>query len=512
MTPRDLIAKFKERWTALNRNQRIISVIVAAGVVVCLFYLGQLALRPAYAPLLTGLEPKDAGIIAEKLKSMKIPYKLADQGKTIKVPEQQVYEARIQLASSGALGGGLGFELFDQSKFGQTDFEQQVGYQRALQEELRRTLIQIEGVEQARVHLVIPKKSVFVSDQGTPTVSVALKLKPSVSLKPEQVQGVCDLLQGSVEGLEPDNVYIIDTEGNVLSDSLKTIDPNVAMTRATLEQHYARREYEKELEKRVQQMLTKILGQNKAVVMVTADLDFSQQQSTSTISTNPENVRISEHVISETGAGTDFAGPPGTDSNITTYPFTQGAGESSFTREESTINYQISTIQETTVNAPGSVRRLSASVVVSESDLPVDIQKVTGAVAAAIGYNENRNDQINVSSMAFDDSLKKAEEEKERAELDARQKARVFVYALAGGVALLILLGMLVFFIKKRRSAERVMDDMEEVGEEIVPVSAEELEQAREVAAREDKQKQIKDLAAKNPKDVADVLKVWLNE
>ena len=511
MTPRDLVNRFKERWLALNQNQRIISILIATGIVVCLFYLGQLALRPAYAPLLTGLEPKDAGIIAEKLKTMKIPYKLADQGKTIKVPEQQVYEARIQLASSGALGGGMGFELFDQSKFGQTDFEQQVGYQRALQEELRRTLIQIEGVEQARVHLVIPKKSVFISDQGTPTVSVALKLKPSVSLKPEQVQGVCDLLLGSVEGLKPDNVYIIDTEGNVLSDNLKSTDPNVAMTRATLEQQYARREYEKELEKRVQQMLTKILGQNKAVVMVTADLDFSQQQSTSTTSTNPENVRISEHVINETGTGTDIAAPPGTDSNITTYPFTQGTGESSFTREESTINYQVSTRQETTVNAPGSVRRMSTSVVVSESDRPVDIQKVTDAVAAAIGFDENRNDQINVSSMVFDDSLKKAEEELARAELEAREKARIFTYALVGGIVLLILLGLLVFFIKKRRSAERVMDD-EEVGEEIVPVSAEELEQAREVAAREDKQKQVRDLAVKNPKDVAEVLKVWLNE
>jgi len=158
LTPGDLLARFKERWQALNQTQKIVASLVTVGVVVSLFFLVKIAVQPAYAPMLTSLDPKDAGVIIEELKTLKVPYQIADQGKTIKVPESQVYETRIQLASSGALGGGMGFVLFDQSKFGQADFEQQVGYQRALQEELRRTFVQIEGIEQARVNLVIQKK------------------------------------------------------------------------------------------------------------------------------------------------------------------------------------------------------------------------------------------------------------------------------------------------------------------------------------------------------------------
>jgi flagellar M-ring protein FliF len=245
LRPDGPITRFKERWQALDQNRKIIAVMITLGLVVSLFFLIRLAFQPSYANLFTGLEPKDAGTIAEKLKAMNVPYKLTEQGKTIQVPESKVYEVRNELASSGVLAdSGIGFELFDESKFGQTDFEQQVGYQRALQEELRRTLIQLEGVDQARVHLVLPQKSVFVtSDEGTASASVALRLKPGATLKPAQVQGICDLLVGSVEGLKPENVHIIDTAGNTLSDSLKSTDPDIAATRLALEQYNAQREY-----------------------------------------------------------------------------------------------------------------------------------------------------------------------------------------------------------------------------------------------------------------------------
>lgn len=511
MSPGGLIARFKERWQALNQTQKIITALVATGVLVCLIYLGQALTRPAYAPLFTGLEPKDAGVIVEKLKTMKVPYQLADQGKTIKVPEAQVYEARIQLASSGALGGGgVGFELFDQNKFGQTEFEQQVGYQRALQEELRRTIVQLDGVDQARVHLVIPQKSVFVNtDQGTPTASVALKLKPTAGLKPEQVQGIADLMVGSVEGLKPENVHIIDTEGNVLSDDLKSNDPKAVASRATLDQQKAQREYEKELEKRVQQMLTRIVGPNKAVAMVTSDLDFNQQQTTSTTASNPDNLKISEHTVKETGTGSQGGGAVGTDSNITTTPFAQGLGSSNYTKEDNTTNYQVNTKQETVVKAPGSVRRLSASVVLNDAAAPMDVQKVRDVVAAAIGYDQNRGDQINVSSMAFDDSYqKKVDAEMAQEAANAAGKDRLYTYALAGGALLAVILTLVVLFLRRRRSAQRVI--AEEVEEEIVPITAMKVDQEQKVS--DDKQTRIRDMAEEKPADVAEILKVWLKD
>lgn len=506
MNPGDLLVRLKERWQALNPTQQKVAALVAVGIVVSLFFFVHLLLQPAYAPLLTELDPKDAGVIIEDLKTMKVPYQIADQGKTIMVPESQVYETRIQLANNGSLGGGIGFELFDQNKFGQTDFEQQVGYQRALQEELRRTLVQIEGVDQARVHLVIPQKSVFINtDQGTPSASVALKLKPGARLKNEQVQGICDILVGSLEGLKPENVHIIDTEGNVLSDNLDSSDTGAVMTRTALEQQKAQREYEKELEKRVQQMLTRILGQDKAVAMVTAELDFNQQQTTSTTATNPQDLKISERSVRESGSGTEAGGAPGTDSNVTTTPFIEGAGSSNYTREENEINYQVNTVQETVINAPGSVRRLSASVVVSESDGPVDTQKVQDVVAAAIGFDQSRGDQINVSSMVFDDTFqKKVGEELAQMEKEAEAE-RLYTFALIGGIVLVAL--VLALIIWRRRSAQRI-DTAE--GEEFVPLTEVEVEEIPEY--KDDKQQKVRDMAREKPQEIAELLKVWIKD
>lgn len=508
MNPSDLLARFKERWQALNPTQQKVAALVATGIVVSIIYLGYLLLQPAYAPLLTGLDPKDAGVIIEDLKTMKVPYQIADQGKTIKVPESQVYETRIQLASSGALGSGMGFELFDQNKFGQTDFEQQVGYQRALQEELRRTLVQIEGVDQARVHLVIPQKSVFINtDQGTSSASVALKLKPAARLNNEQVQGICDILVGSLEGLKPENIHIIDTEGNVLSDNLNTSDPKAVITRTALDQQKAQREYEKELEKRVQQMLTRILGQDKAVAMVTADLDFNQQQTTSTTSTNPQDLKISERSVRESGSGSEAGGAPGTDSNVTTTPFIESDGSSSYTREENEINYQVNIVQETTVNAPGGVRRLSASVVVSESGGPVDTQKVKDLVAAAIGFDQSRGDQINVSSMVFDDTYQKqVGNEFAQIEAEAEERERIYTYATIGGIVLAALLFVLIMW-RRRRSALRI--EAEEA-EEFIPMKEIEVEEVP--VYKDDKQQKVRDMAKEKPEEIAELLKVWIKD
>lgn len=480
------------------------------GVVISVVCLGRIAMQPAYAPLFTGLESKEAGMIAENLKTMKVPYQITDQGKTIMVPERQVYEVRNQLAGSGALSSSIiGFELFDQSKFGQTDFEQQVGYQRALQGELSRTVVQLDGVEQAWVHLVLPEKSVFLSEQGTPSASVALKLESGALLKPEQIQGICDLFVGSVAGLEPDNVHIIDTEGNILSDNLEPSDPGAVITRMALEQMAAKREYEKELEKRVQQMLAQIIGLNNAVAMVTADLDFDQKHTNSSIASNPDELKVSEYSVAESGTGTDGGGVVGTDSNVTTTPFVRDPGSSSYTKEEHTVNYQVSTLEESVVNAPGSVKRLSASVVINETAVPLGVHDIQTVVGAAIGYNQDRGDQIHVTSMAFEDSyLKKVEAE--MAMLDElAQKELWYKYALAGGALLFVLLATLTALLLWRRRGVGL-----DVGEELVGVfPIEDIEEREpEQIVKKDKQQQIIDMYQKSPDKIAEIIKVWMKE
>jgi flagellar M-ring protein FliF len=510
LAPGNFFARLEERWLALNPTRKIFAALVTAGVVVSLFFLGQMVFKSSYEPLLTGLDPKDAGVIAEELKAMNIPYQLTDQGKTIRVPKTQVYETRVQLASSGALGGSMGFELFNQNKIGRTDFELQVDYQRALQEELRRTLIQMEGIEQARVHLVIPQKNVIVNDnQGTTSASIALKLEPAAELKPEQLQGICDILVGSLEGLKPENIHIIDTEANILSDSLNISDPqNIVITRTALDQQKARRLYEKELEKRVQQMLVSILGQNKAVAMVTADIDFNQKQITSTTSTNPQNLKASEHLVKESGSGSETWEAPGTDPIAAADPPPIGSGTSSYYKEDSEIKYQVDTKEETLINAPGSIVRLSASVVVNESDGVVDTQKVKDVVAAAIGFNQNRGDQINVSSMVFDDTYqKKVEDEMALLETQASVKERFNTYIRIGSLASAAFLVLILSAIIWRRSALRV-DTIDRNG--FVPVK--DIEAGEFTVYRDDKQQRIRDMAKEKPEDIAELLKVWIKE
>ncbi len=515
MNPDAYIARFRERWQALNQTQKVISVLVAAGILVCLLYLGQVLVRPAYTTLFTGLEPKDAGDIVEKLETMNVSYKVADGGETIQVPESRVHEIRIQLASEGVLGsgGGAGFELFDQNKFGKTEFDQQVDYQRALQEELRRTIVRLDGVEQARVHLVLPQKTVFISGQEASSASVALKLKPVYHLEPGQVRGICDLLVGSVEGLEPENIHIIDTEGNVLSDNLDFGgDPGAVLAAAALEHQEARRHYEKELENRIKQMLARILGQGQAVAMVTAELDFDRREVASSTSANPDNLRISEHNVTESGEGTGLGGAVGTDSNLTGYPLLEGDGFSSYSREESTVNYQVDTRQETVVVAPGAVEKLSAAVVVNNAGGPVDVQKVRDVVAAAIGYEQDRGDNIEVTEMVFDDTYQKqVEEEFAQTDIRAGERERLYTYAAAGAGALVLIL-LLAFILRRRFSARRIPAATEEAEKEFVPVMAAEVEQEQEQDPRDEIQSKVRDMAKDKPQEVAEILKVWLKE
>ena len=267
MALRDLLVQLEKRWRAFSAAQKAAVVLAGVGLVAALFYLNTLLTQLNYAPLFRGLSPEDAGAIVQKLDGMKVNYRLTDGGGTILVPKKEIYKIRASLAAGGALsGGGIGFELFDKTKLGITDFEQQVNYQRALQEELRRTIVQLAEVEQARVHLVIPQKSVFVEEQQKPSASVALKLKPLERLKPEQVEGIVALVCGAVEGLKPENVHVIDMSGNVLSDILAS----TTQVRTLKNQQDLQRAYERELERRVMQVLEKIFGPGKAVAMVSA--------------------------------------------------------------------------------------------------------------------------------------------------------------------------------------------------------------------------------------------------
>lgn len=511
MNFKNLPAVLRERWQVLPRPRQILFAAAAVGLLVTIFYLAVLIAWPPYAPLFTGLEPKQAGKIAEELKNMKVPYRLEDQGKTINVPAGQVYDTRIKLAGKGVLAGsGAGLELFDQQKFGLTDFEQQVNYQRALQEELRRTITSLEEVEQARVHLVLPRESLFLDNHLEPSASIALKLKPLAGLKPEQIKGVMGLVVGSVQGMKPENVHIIDMEGNVLSDNLALSDERAKLTKLSMDQYQVRRQYEKELETRIQQMLVRVLGPNKAVAMVTADLDFDQRQTIS--NTVQPGETLSQQTITESGSGTGAGGAPGTNTaqpGQTITAFT--GGNSEYQKEQTTTNYQLGSQQQTLVAAPGSLRRLSVAVVLNGNYSTPQLQQIQNMVSAAVGYQQDRGDQINVSAMPFDTTYLdqfKREMARPRFTLDDLKK---YWPVLAGAVAVLLALLLILFFLvrrRRRRLAELAAG--EEATEVPVTQGGEPLPEG--APSPPGTTQEIRELAREKPAQVAEILKLWLKE
>lgn len=518
MKLQELPGKITAYWSGLSPARRsALLVVTLAGLVAATLFFNWVT-KPDFVPLFTKLDQRDAAAVVEKLKEMKVPYRIGEEGTAILVPKDKVYETRLSLASAGVLGRyNLGFELFDQNKLGMTDFERRINYQRALQEELRRTIMAMEEVEDARVHLVLPQPSVFLEEKVPPSASIVLKLKPLAQVQPGQVQGIMQLVAGSVEGLKPENVHIIDTQGNVLSAGLvDTGNPPVGVQQQR--QQELKRAVEKDLEQRIQGMLTRILGPGQAVAMVNVELDFNLQEVTRR-EWGRQGALRSEQIKTDQGTSTGAGGPTG---DLNREPAGYAAvvpGNSTYNKSETTRNYELDETQTRIVYAPGQIKRLSASVAVNG---PVDPQKedqIRQIVAAAVGYQPARGDQISVLSLAFDDSLRqKTEAEMAAAEAAERRRQQIRLYASLGaaGLGLLILL-ILILLFRRRRSVRvleqipglRVPLDRVVITEEQVAASEEE---RREEMERRARQERMRELVRQHPEEVAQLLRAWLRE
>ncbi|HQL00193.1 MAG TPA: flagellar basal-body MS-ring/collar protein FliF, partial [Smithellaceae bacterium] len=258
-----------------GRKASIVMVLFATlGVIALLIYL---TLQVEYRVLFSNLSAEDAASIVEKLNDRKIPYQLTAGGTTVSVPEGQVNQLRLELAASGLpQGGGVGFEIFDQKTLGATEFEQQLNYRRALQGELARTINGLDEIQSSRVHIALPKESLFLDQQKKPTASVTIKLKSGKALRPAQIEGIVHLVASSIEGMNPADVMVVDSRGNILSAKQN----DTRLSKLTAQQMDYQRNMEKELAARIQSMLENVVGQGRAVVRVTADLDFRIMEKT----------------------------------------------------------------------------------------------------------------------------------------------------------------------------------------------------------------------------------------
>src|SRR5215213_1619382 len=261
-------------WQSLSRNQRITLGAISVTAVVVLVAFVTMSRPSDYQVAFANLKEEDAATVVTKLKEAKVPYEL-DKG-TIKVPAGQVEEVKLMIAASGAVkgGAGTGFEIFATPHFGLTEFAEKINYQRALEGELSRSIGRLDAVEGARVHLTLPEQSLFVSQKKDPTAAAVVQLKQGRKLDEAQVQGIVQLIAGSVEGLKPESITVMDTTGNVLSQKGADTDP----TRKQATRVDVQRQLEQRLNDDVKTMLLPLVGPDRAVVRVSADLDWDQYE------------------------------------------------------------------------------------------------------------------------------------------------------------------------------------------------------------------------------------------
>ncbi|MCL0052001.1 flagellar M-ring protein FliF [Peptococcaceae bacterium] len=513
MTFHELQNKFKKKWGAFTQVQKISAVVISLALIICLFYLGHILIQPSYAPLFAGLDLQEAGAVIENLKALNVDYKVADQGRTIMVPENQVYDLRIRLAIAGDLPGiGFGFELFDKTEFAQTEFEQNVTYQRALQGELQRTIAALDAVERARVHLVLPRDSVFIEQKTPASASVLLELKPGAQLHPEQIRGISSLLIGSVEGLKPENIHIVDTKGNVLSDIIqKPFDPtNITL----MNQHGLKEKVEKKLENDLRRLLTPICGPGRSAVMVSVELDFSKVQTTirevlpgQVLSEQIERFR-GENIGLGGGVAGTAAQMPGVEYPIAGW----GAGE--YEKETQIRNYELGEEMTVLEQLPGAIKRIFASVIIDEAAGEIDERAIEQVVASAIGYKPERGDSIVVQTMPFDEEWRRAFEFYE--EEPKKEVLAWWYFALAiAGVILLMVLLYVVLKKKLKRKERELRLELERLKQVAASDEDKEYEGSLPEVETTDAEKRIRDLkktAKEKPGEVAHTLKLWLKE
>jgi len=512
------MADWKEQLLRLwqNLGQRERYMIIGAAALLFVAIIGWSIWwggRPDYVPLFTGMDAKDAGEVAAKLKELKIPYEIGSNGTAILVSSKDVYRVRLDLASQGLPRGYKGFEIFDQTKFGATEFQNKVYYLQALQGELTRTIEQMAEVEKARVHIVLPEDSLYKRNEKPATASIMLKLRPSAQLSREQVKGVVNLVAHSIQGLKPENITVVDSFARVLNDQA---DSQQLPGAGTLTQIELTRKVQDHLQKSVQSLLEQVLGPGKSAVRVSVELNFDQRTIDRQIFepvVDDKGIIRSSQELSESFKGASAApgGPPGTTSNIPGY-VTGNTGQSQYEKKEVTRNYEINEVKEKIVSAPGAIRRLTVSVLVDAAVAKAQQDSITKAVSSAVGFNAARGDVISVESISFSTEL--ADKQRKEEEAMARQQSREYWLKVgAAAVAIVVFLYIVRSFLRRRPLEEPEVVDIALPAE---PPHILETAIAKDLTPQEKERmaqrESITKLAKSKPDEVAQLVKAWLNE
>lgn len=514
---KNIFQKIKE----LSMGKKIAYGLLCVSVIAVLGYGIHSLTATKYDVLFSNMDSTDQGAVIAKLKEKKVSVQY--KGNSILVPKDQVDQLRMELMSEVTLtNGSQGFEILDKSKFGSTDAEMKINFQRALQGELERTIKSFPEVENARVLLVMPEDTVFNKDVTPGSASVTVILKQGKKLTDDQVKGIVSLISGSVRNIPKENVEVIDDKMTVLSKDLFNEDKEDSTTSAEKQQDL-KKKYETDAQTKVLNMLEAIYGKGKVKVTVNADLNFDAIQNQKT-TYDPKGTIVSEHNIYGATAGTPAANSMSpVDNNMQAAVQNNTNQNNGIVSKEETKNYNITKSEDKVIKAPGEVKRLTTSVVINGNLSDQTKASINNLVVSAVGYNKDRGDTISVEGLKFDSTIAD-QQAKEIADLkklaDQEKKYKLYkTIGIAAGSAILLLISLIA--LRKKKDVEEedlafegagidvLIDDEEQVQNEPVKFKPIEFEVEDE---RTHFENEIKKYASDKPEQVADIIKSWLAE
>lgn len=469
----ELLEKAKQIWSGISVTQRVLVSSLAALTVAAFIGILLMVNRTEFKVLYSQLSPEDANRVVRVLQTDKVPYRLENEGTVVLVPASAVYDMRLKIAGEGSLvGTGIGFEVFDQVKVGQTEFVQKINYQRALQGELQRTISQFPNVESARVHLVVPQRTLFVEEQMRPSASVVITLQDAGrKMDNKQVMSIVNMLIMSVEGLDKSRVSISDNTGKSLY-----FPEEDSVTGMTVTQREHKIRVEQGLERRIDELLMPILGPGHSIAKVNADLDFSQRTVRREMFDPDKTVVRSETRSEESNRGRANVDAGSTDVNFRGDGLNGAVSTQEGSRETRSTNFEINKEEQNIIGQVGSVNRLTVAVVLDGNYVKgengewtfvarkkEELDRIRELVAQTVGFDRARGDVIEISSMPFGEMVQP--QEPNVAELVAQyidRLGRPMVTALLGFLFLMLVVRPVVLaLIRPKVEGGEVLEGLE---------------------------------------------------
>ena len=563
--------QLKKLISSLSLKQRVSIGVAAVAVVAGILLLSNWNRERDFKPLYSGLSQEDAAAVLAKVRESGTDFRLSEGGSSVLVASTKVAEIRLQLAAAGVpKSGRIGFELFDKTNFGTSDFTEQINYHRALEGEMERTVMGLAAVEQARVHITFPKDSIFTESKQPAKASILVKLKPGARLSAQNVAAICQLAASAVEGLSPEAVSVVDMRGNLLNRPKKAASPDGSEPDDSLLDYKSK--IERDLIAKINTTLEPLLGTEKFRAGVSVDCDFSSGEQSEETFDPTKSVMVSSQKTEDISGGNTASGVPGTASNLPKPTSKAGSGSSSVARRTENVAYQSSRLVRRTRLPQGSVKRLSVSILLDqkirvegtgpkakrifEPPPPERMKAIRELVAGSIGFSTERGDQLVIESLPFESTLNpeppqlpgpatQAPSNLPPWLQNALKNPKLLIAGGVGGVVIFILLIAGLFMLSRKKVQAKVV----EVKAEIEAAAAsrvhdankkiEEVQQRMEAQLAEnsverDRKEQealdslklpsvqtkkaeiltrhINEEAKKDPKIMAQIVRAWMNE